>query len=113
MLERLSVRALGFMIAASVIVPLAFGYVWLVGSAVVIDETGGVSSAVATDGHGTEQRLHRLWNGFFYAIPNVEGTIEVRCRNGVRKQMGYVTVGMHTKIRVMGDAPCSRVIEDL
>jgi hypothetical protein len=86
-------------------------FLWLSGSAVVVDETDGVLSAVITNGHSSEQRLHRLWHGYFYAIPNLEGTIEVRCRNGIRKQWGYVTGKMHTKIKVVGNSPCSRVIE--
>ena len=85
-------------------------FLWLSGSAVVVDETGGVQSAVLTDGHGVEQPLHKLWKGRFYGIPSLEGTIEVRCANGVRKQWGYVTPHLHTKIRLVGDAPCARVV---
>ena len=86
-------------------------FLWLSGSAVVVDDTGGVSSAFVTDGHGRYQRLYRLWKGRFYAIPKLEGTIEVRCENGVRKQWGYVTPNMHTTIRVVGNTPCARVID--
>jgi hypothetical protein len=89
---------------------VAASFLWLSGSAVVVDEIGGVQSAVVTDGHGREQSLYELWSGHFYAIPEIEGTIEVKCMNGVRKQWGYVTPHMHTKIRVVGDAPCARVV---
>ena len=86
------------------------GYLALAGSAVVIDETGGVSSAVVTNGR-SEQPLRRLWGGYFYAIPKIEGTIEVRCHNGAKRQWGYVTGHMHTKIKVAGKTPCSDVVE--
>jgi hypothetical protein len=85
-------------------------YLTFVGSAVVVDETGGVVSAVITDHDGREQPLSRLWDGYFYAIPDLEGTIEIRCRDGSRKSWGYVTGNMHTKIRVVGNRPCERVI---
>jgi hypothetical protein len=84
-------------------------YLAVAGSAVVIDETGSVVSAVVTNGE-SEQPLRRLWSGYFYAIPEIEGTIEVRCRNGARKQGGYVTGHLHTKIKVVG-APCVNVVE--
>ena len=48
--------------------PLGGVYLWYAGSAVVIDETGHVESAVVTDGR-SEQPLRHLWNGYFFAIP--------------------------------------------
>ena len=111
MFEKLSARGCGLLIAGAIGVPLIFAWLWLAGSAVVIDETGGVTSAIVTDSAGTEQRLHRLWNGYFYAIPDIEGTIEVRCQNGERKRWGYVTGGIHTRIRVIGHEPCEQVVE--
>ena len=87
-------------------------YFWIAGSAVVIDDTRGVQSAVVTNNGGSEQKLYRLWSGYFYAIPSVEGVIEVRCTNGARMQMGYVTGHMHTKVRVVGKVPCERIVED-
>ena len=112
MLDKLSPRGCALLSVAVVAVPLALGYVWLAGSAVVIDETQSVASAVVTNNAGTEQRLYRLWGGYFYTIPDVEGTIELRCRDGSRKQWGYVTGHMHTKLRVVGATPCARVVED-
>ena len=113
MRERLSVRAQAFLIAGIAALLLAFTYIWIAGSAVVVDETGGVESAVIITGGPGEQRLRQLWPGYFYAIPEVEGSIEVRCRDGQRKNLGYVTRHMHTKIRVVGDTPCARVVEVL
>ena len=56
---------------------------------------------------GAEQRLQELWSGHFYAAPQVEGAVELRCRNGVRKRSGYVTRRMHTAIKVSGQTPCA------
>ncbi|UKK84573.1 hypothetical protein L7H23_00215 [Sphingopyxis sp. BSN-002] len=98
-------------LVAAVVTAIIAIFFWLSGSAVVVDETGGVESAVVTDGHGREQALHKLWNGRFYAMPNVEGSIEVGCSNGVRKRSGYVTRHWHTKIRVDGDTPCARLVD--
>ena len=89
--------------------PLGGVYLWYAGSAVVIDETGHVESAVVTDGR-SEQPLRHLWNGYFFAIPEIEGTIEVRCRYGARKKMGYVTGHIDTKIKVSGKTPCANVV---
>ena len=112
MLDRLSVRGLAFLIAGSVGALALFVYFWgLAGSAVVVDETNGVESAYITTGNGWEQPLLQLWSGYFYAIPELEGTIEVRCRDGTRKSWGYVTSYMDTKIRVVGDTPCARLVE--
>ena len=111
MFEKLSTKGCGLLIAGAILIPLLLGWLWLAGSAVVIDETGGVTSAVVTDTSGTEQPLYRLWNGYFYVIPNLEGTIEVRCQNGVRKRWGYVTDHMHTRIRVIGRAPCEQLVD--
>jgi hypothetical protein len=74
-------------------------YLWMAGSAVVIDETGDVVSVVITNDRD-QQPLLRIGKGRFYAIPHLEGTIEVHCRSGSRTRWGYVTGNMHTKIRV-------------
>ena len=83
-------------------------YLAIAGSAVVVDETGDVLSAVVTNDR-QQQRLTHIWGGYFYAIPRLEGTIEVRCRSGSRNRWGYVTGNMHTKIRVVG-RDCSKII---
>ncbi len=100
-------------LAALVILTLGLGYIRLAGSAVVLDETKSVVSAFITTSDGRQQQLHRLWSGYFYAIPRLEGTIEVRCRDGSRKDWGYVTGSMHTQIRVVGDTPCARLVEEV
>ena len=82
----------------------------MAGSAVVVDETGGVVSAVVTN-ESNEQPLVRLWSGYFYAIPDMEGSIEIRCSNGLRTRRGYVTGHINTKVRVFGDRPCAQIVE--
>jgi hypothetical protein len=111
MFESLSRKGCGLLVAAAILIPTLLVFLWLAGSAVVVDQTGGVTAAVVVDGGGTEQPLHRLWRGHFFAIPDMKGVIEVRCSNGVRKQIGYVTEHMHTKVKVIGRKPCERVVE--
>lgn len=103
-----------WLIAAIILVAAIAAWVWLQGSAVVIDDTGQVATAVITDGANppAETPLHRLWNGHFYGIPSFEGTIEVRCRNGTRSQWGYVIRGLHTRVRVVGQSSCQRALVD-
>lgn len=113
MFEPLSARGLAFLLGGLAALLLALTYIWLAGSATVVDETGGVESAFITTSDGREQPLYRLWTGYFYAIPRLEGTIEVRCRDGTRKSRGYVTGHLNTKIRVVGDTPCARLVEEL
>ena len=111
MMERLSVRGLAILIAAIAIVLFGTAFLWIAGSAVVVDETGGVESAAVVTSDGREQQLSRLWNGYFYAIPQLEGAIRVRCHDGSTMESGYVTGHMHTKIRIVGDTPCARLEE--
>lgn len=82
----------------------------LTGSAAVIDETRGVEAAVILDGFGKEQPLRRVRDGYFHAVPQIEGTIEVRCGNGIRKRWGYVTGGLDTTVKVVGQSPCERLV---
>jgi len=111
MLNRLSVRGLALLTATVGIVLAGTAYLWLAGSAVVVDETGGVERAFVVTDDGRAQPLRRLWSGYFYAIPKLEGAVQVRCQNGKTKEAGYVTRHTHTKVRVVGDAPCERLVE--
>jgi hypothetical protein len=85
-------------------------YVGVFGSVIVHDETGAVASAVVTDDH-REQALWRLPGGLFFAVPGMEGEVEIRCRNGARARHGDVTSFMHTAVRVTGPVACGRVID--
>lgn len=88
-----------------------YGFFWVSGSAVVVDETGSVESAVIIDSDRTEQKLTHLWKGYFYTIPEIRGTIEVRCTNGKRERHGYVAGKMHTRVEVTGKKPCEHINE--
>ncbi|MEO5773923.1 MAG: hypothetical protein ABIQ32_07385 [Sphingomicrobium sp.] len=112
MFDKLTPLGCGLLIAASAIIAGVTGYLWLAGSAVVIDDTGEVASAVIKSSGTPNKRLHRLWRGYFYATPDNDGAIEVRCRDGSRKEWGYVTFGVHTRVRVIGPTPCARVVDD-
>lgn len=91
---------------------LLYATLWVAGSAMVFDKGGHVISAVVTNDGGSTQPLHHLPFGTFYAIPQMEGTIEVRCDDGSRHQEGYVTGNMHTWIRVDPGPGCGRIAED-
>lgn len=84
-------------------------YLTLSGSAIVHDETGEVASAVLRNDQW-ERTLHPLPGGTFFGIPDFDGVIEVRCRDGSKAQAGYVTSGLHTSVRVIGSTPC-RLVE--
>jgi hypothetical protein len=85
-------------------------FISVAGSVVVHDETGEVASAMVTNGR-EEQALWRLPGGLFFAVPGMEGEVEVRCRNGARARWGYVTGYMHTSVRVTGTVPCGRMVD--
>ncbi len=46
----------------------------------MVDKTGGVESAFVVTGDGSEQPLRQLLSGYFYGIPQLEGTIQVRSK---------------------------------
>lgn len=54
--------------------------------------------------------MRRLPGGLFVAIPRLEGTIEIECRDGARGQEGYVTGSLHTWVKVEGTCPNMREI---
>jgi hypothetical protein len=108
MIDAVAMRKL--VLTTAILLLSVAAFFWLSGSVVVIDETRGVQTAVITNSGGSEQELHRLWSGFFYAIPRMEGTIEVRCIDGTRKQWGYVTGHIHVKLRIVGKTPCEKLL---
>ena len=86
-------------------------YVGVSGSVIVHDRTGDVTSAVLTN-DDSERSLRRLPGGTFFGIPDFDGGVEVRCRNGSKAQGGYVTSGLHTSVTVVGSKPC-RLVENI
>ena len=98
--------ALGALAAATFFASSA--YLTLKGSVIVSDETGQVSSAVATNG-SDEQLLYMLADGIFVGIQRVEGVLEVRCKDGSRRPVAYITSAVQMRVRVSGTVPCGTV----
>ncbi|HYD13933.1 MAG TPA: hypothetical protein VEC11_13875 [Allosphingosinicella sp.] len=96
---------------AGLVILVGFFYVSLMGSAVVVDRKGQVLSAAIVTSDGRTQALLDLPGGYFFAIPRIEGTIELRCRDGLRPQWGYVTGHMHTRLDVEPGTGCGRIVE--
>lgn len=94
---------------AAVLALMAYIAFSIAGSVVVFDKSGQVASALVTNNGNLSQRLVRLPGGVFYAIPQVEGAVEIRCQSGERVQWGYVTGHMHTWLRVEPDVGCSKI----
>ena len=97
-------------IAVAVLGVFGCAYVGVSGTAIVRDDTGEAASAVITNDI-VQRPLVRLPRGTFVGIPEFDGVVEVRCRDGSRAQAGYVTGGLHTRVRVVGSRPC-RLTED-
>jgi hypothetical protein len=74
--RRLSFKWLAYLVVGTAILLLPWAYISVAGSAVVVDETNGVESAFITTSNGSERPLHQLWTGYFYAIPELEGSID-------------------------------------
>ena len=81
----------------------------ILGTVIVRDKGGDVVAAHVV-AHGRSQALWRLPGGLFVAIPQMEGTVEIRCRDGSTQQQGYVT--SHTNTWLVVDGPgCGRLRE--
>jgi len=84
-----------------VLAPVIYVAYLAAGSVVVLDPSGQVSSAIITTrDYRHTQSLIPFPDGVFFAIPQLEGTVEVRCKTGERNQGGYVTGSLHTRLRV-------------
>jgi len=87
-----------------VLAPVTYVAYLAAGSVVVLDPSGQVSSAIiTTHDYRHTQSLIPLPGGVFFAIPRVEGTVEIRCKTGERNQSGYVTSPLQTRLRVEPD----------
>ena len=95
--------ACGGAVVALVWLGLAFA-----GTVAVKDRTGEVEAAFVTD-ERESQRLFRLPGGLFVGVPQMEGVVEIRCRDGSRHRHGYVTANWHTRVKVEGR--CGRMTE--
>jgi hypothetical protein len=98
-------------VTISFILLLLFIALWIQGAAVVVDRSKNVVTAVLTTSSGTIQPLAQLPGRVFFAIPQIEGTIEVRCNDGSRAQMGYVTRHNHSWFRLDPGVRCGGATE--
>lgn len=99
--------------SATLFALLAYATFWIMGSAVVIDRSGQITSAMVTTG-GDKPRVQPMYAlpfGAFYTVPRLEGTITVRCRDGSQAQWGYVTGRMHTWLRLEAGQACGMIKE--
>ena len=72
-------------------------YLRIAGSAVVVDETKGVTSAVITNSGGSESSLLRLGAAKITPSPRWKAQSRGRCRDGSRRRWEYVTGFADTK----------------
>jgi hypothetical protein len=87
---------------------------WLVlqftGFVIVHDKTGLATSARVVNSEW-RQDLTALPFGYFVAIPDMEGGIEVRCADGSIARGGYVTRHWQEEVTVVGSGTCAELIQ--
>ena len=101
-------RAALWLACGGAVVALIWLGLALAGTVAVTDHTGEVEAAFVTDDRDS-QRLIRLPGGLFVDVPQMEGLVEIRCRDGSRHRQGYVTTNWHTRVKVEGH--CGRMTE--
>lgn len=75
------------------------------GLMVVYDSTGQVSAAAVTNDIEA-QPLYSMPGGLFVGFPNLEGVVEIRCRDFSEGRQWYVTRSFPTWVTVAGPHPC-------
>jgi hypothetical protein len=78
----------------------------MAGSVVLYDPHGEVASATLVDGWKQRQQLASVGFGYF-GVPNIEGTVEIKCANGKVIRSGYVTPGAPMWQRMGRKGDCS------
>ena len=101
------VRYLIALMGLSLMIWLASSYT---GYVIVRDDTGLVKDARVIGGI-RHQDLTDLPFGYFAAIPDVEGEIEVRCTDGSKVSGGYVTKHRKEMVEVTGEETCRDLIQ--
>ena len=92
-------KVVSSLLAATTAAALIGAVLWFGGGVTVLDPAQQVLSAQVVGG-GQVQRLQRLPFNVFFVIPEIEGELEVRCRDSLRANGGYVTPNLHTQVRV-------------
>lgn len=78
------------LLALSTLALMAAAIVYFKGVVMVRDNTGEIVSASFHNGEN-KQPLVQLPFGFFYGIPEFGGGLQIVCRDGNKKDVGYVT----------------------
>lgn len=78
----------------------------LAGSVLVLDPERQIESARIVTSDGRSQPLYMLPGNRFYSVPKLEGTVEVRCRNGSTHLAGYVTPHLDTRLEMKSNSEC-------
>ncbi len=103
-------RRLGCIFAiVAMVVMMVFAFVAIQGVVKVNDYSGQVIAARVSNVWGAYQPLHEIFDGTWVTIPRLEGSIEVRCRDGSERNMGYVTQHMSTSVEVPKGGNCADV----
>jgi hypothetical protein len=87
---------------------LAAGLCSFMGSVVLVDRSGQIVSATIVASDGISQPLHRMPAHIFAAVPNIEGEIAIRCRDGSARRGDYVTPHQNVWITIKSDGGCGK-----
>lgn len=101
------VRYLIAFVGFSIVIWLTASYT---GYVIVRDETGLAQNARVKNAV-RQQELTDLPFGYFAAIPEVEGEVEVRCSDGSKVSGGYVTAHWKEKVKVTGERTCKDLVQ--
>jgi hypothetical protein len=93
-------------LASALVALLLWAWLFVAGTVVVIDRGGAVVRAELLGWQGARP-LRRLPGGLFVGIPGGDGSVRLRCRDGAAREIGYVTGGLHTWVRVPGREGCA------
>lgn len=67
-----------------------------------------IVSATIVASDGASQPLHRMPGHIFAAVPNIEGEIATRCRDGSASKGDYVTPHQNVWIKIKSDGGCGK-----
>jgi hypothetical protein len=76
------------------------------GSVLLLDPHGQIASAQLSDGAGRKQPLLNL--GYLRVeVPDIEGGVQITCKNGSVILRGYVSPGVQTWLEMHGTSGCA------
>lgn len=101
------VRYLIVFVGVAAVIWFAVSYT---GYVIVRDETGLAQNARVKNSV-RQQELTDLTFGYFAAIPEVEGEVEVRCSDGSTVSGSYVAKHWKEKVKVTGERMCQNLVQ--